>query len=226
MDYKEIVDNLDTESVINLMIKLGVDRYEDKETHIIFPTICHNVDASEASMKLYFYKDTKLFVCYTSCETLSIFKLLKNYYETRQIEYDWYEDIFLVAKNCSTFQAKEGFAPRPYQSLRERYSIAKKERQLEEYNKGVLGCFTKAYPAEWLQDGIDKQAMDKYNILYSISQNKIIIPHYDIDGRLIGIRGRALNEWEVENVGKYMPIQIENRWYKHPLHQIPFYPLD
>ena len=59
--------------------------------------------------------------------------------------------------------------------------------------------------------------MDKFNIFYSISQNKIIIPHYDIDGRLVGIRGRALNEWEVENVGKYAPIRIENTWYKHPL---------
>lgn len=217
MDYKEIIDNLSTDSVIGLMTKLGADRYEEKETHVIFPTICHNVDASEASMKLYFYKDTKLFVCYTSCEAMSIFKLLKNYYETRQVEYDWYEDIFLAVKNCSTFQAKEGFAPRPYQSLKDRYSIKKKEKQLEEYNKGVLDCFTKSYPAEWLQDGISKEAMDRYNILYSISQNKIIIPHYDIDERLIGVRGRALNDWEVENIGKYMPVQVEGKWYKHPL---------
>ncbi|MBO4667120.1 MAG: hypothetical protein J5666_03215 [Bacilli bacterium] len=59
--------------------------------------------------------------------------------------------------------------------------------------------------------------MDKFNIRYSISQNKIIIPHYDIDNRLIGIRGRALNEWDIENFGKYMPVQIENTWYSHPL---------
>ena len=59
--------------------------------------------------------------------------------------------------------------------------------------------------------------MDKFNILYSISQNKIIIPHYDINNNLIGIRGRALNKWEIENIGKYMPVKIENTWYKHPL---------
>lgn len=57
--------------------------------------------------------------------------------------------------------------------------------------------------------------MDKYNILYSISQEKIVIPHYDINNNLVGIRGRALNEWEIENVGKYMPIRIENKWYAH-----------
>ena len=26
-----------------------------------------------------------------------------------------------------------------------------------------------------------------------------------------------MNEWEVENVGKYMPVQIEGKWYSHPL---------
>jgi hypothetical protein len=59
--------------------------------------------------------------------------------------------------------------------------------------------------------------MEKFNIRYSAPQNKIIIPHYNPDGELVGIRGRALNEWEVENVGKYMPIQIEGKWYSHPL---------
>ena len=81
----------------------------------------------------------------------------------------------------------------------------------------MLDCFVKTYPQEWLSDGITEQAMDKFNISYSISQNKIIIPHYDIDGRLVGIRGRALNDWEIENVGKYTPIKIEQTWYKHPL---------
>ena len=59
--------------------------------------------------------------------------------------------------------------------------------------------------------------MDKYNILFSISQNKIIIPHYDVNNRLVGIRGRALDEWEIENIGKYAPIKVEQTWYRHPL---------
>ena len=75
----------------------------------------------------------------------------------------------------------------------------------------------KFYPPEWLNDGISEQTMDKFNIRYSTIQNKIIIPHYNINNELVGIRGRALNEWEVENIGKYMPVQIEGKWYSHPL---------
>ena len=217
MDYAEIISNLNTDSIIHLMTELGADRYDDRGDFVIFPTICHNLESSEASMKLYFYKKNKMFVCYTECGSMSIFKFLRTYYEERQIEYDWYQDIYEVVCNCSSFKQKEGFIKPVYKSLKERYSVARKEVQLPEYSPNVLDCFIKHYPPEWLNDGISRLAMDKFNISYSISQNKIIIPHYDIDGRLVGIRGRALNEWEVENVGKYAPIRIENTWYKHPL---------
>ena len=217
MDYKQIIDNLDINSIVELMKKLGADRYEEKEKFFIFPTICHNINSAEASMKLYLYKDTKLFVCYTSCSTMSIFKFLKTYYETRQIEYDWFEDIYNVVLNCGNFRPKEGFDTIQYQSLKERYQIKKKTVELQKYSNGILDMFMKNYPVEWLNDGISRRAMDKYNIKYSVSQNKIIIPHYDINNNLIGIRGRALNEWEIENIGKYMPIQIEKKWYTHPL---------
>ena len=217
MDYAEIISNLNTESVIHLMTELGADRYEDRGDFIIFPTICHNIDASDASMKLYFYKKNKMFVCYTECAAQSIFKFLKNYYETRQIDYDWYQDIYQVVCNCSNFKQKDGFAPVAYKSLKEHYSTKRKEKQLPEYSSTVLDCFVKTYPQEWLSDGISEKTMDRFDISYSISQNKIIIPHYDVDGHLVGIRGRALNDWEVENIGKYAPIRIENVWYKHPL---------
>lgn len=217
MDYKQIIDNLDINSIVELMKKLGADRYEEKEKFFIFPTICHNINSAEASMKLYLYKDTKLFVCYTEDGNMSIFKFLKTYYETRQIEYDWFEDIYNVVLNCGNFRPKEDFDTTQYHSLKERYQIKKKTVELQQYSNGILDIFMKNYPVEWLNDGISRRAMDKYNIKYSVSQNKIIIPHYDINNNLIGIRGRALNEWEIENIGKYMPIQIEKKWYTHPL---------
>ena len=217
MDYEEIISNLDVDSIISMMEKLGADRHSDRGAYVVFPTICHNIDASEASMKLYFYKDTKLFVCYTECGNMSIFKFLKHYYETRQIEYDWYQDIYEVVRDCSNFKGVDGFVVEKYKSLRDRYEVKRKEKELPQYMPHVLDCFVQTYPQEWLDDGISKKTMERFNISYSISQNKIIIPHYDILGRLVGIRGRALTDWEVENIGKYAPIQVEGVWYKHPL---------
>lgn len=199
-----------------LLDKLDIP-WQDKGGHLICKTACHNEDLDSASWKLYYYKNNKFFYCYSSCQGMSIFRFLKNYYETRQIEYDWYQDIYEVVRDCANFKGAEGFIVEKYKSLHDRYSIRRKEKELPEFSSNVLDCFIKSYPQEWLDDGISPAAMDKFGISYSISQNKIIIPHYDINGRLVGIRGRALNDWEVENIGKYAPIQVEQTWYKHPL---------
>ncbi len=214
MNYKEIIDNLQSDKVKQLLYELGAETVIEKDNCLITNTICHNI--SGGSLKLYYYFDTHLFYCYTSCEAMSIFKFLEKYYETRQIEFDWYNDIYKVVVDCSTSKKIDDFYIEKRVNLKEKY--AKKEKPvLKKYSENILKVFDKYYPVEWLKDGITKKTMDKFNILYSISQNKIIIPHYDINGNLIGIRGRALNEWEIENVGKYMPVKIENIWYKHPL---------
>ena len=215
MDYEKIVESLDENKIKQLLDKLDIP-WQDKGNHLICKTACHNVALDEASWKLYYYKNNKIFYCYSSCQGMSIFKFLRNYYETRQVEYDWYQDIYEVARDCSNLRI-DGFVVEKYKSLRDRYEVKRKEKELPQYMPHVLDCFVQTYPQEWLDDGISKKTMDRFNISYSISQNKIIIPHYDILGRLVGIRGRALNDWEVENIGKYAPIQVEGVWYKHPL---------
>lgn len=222
INYEEIIENLQPELVIKLMEQLGVDRYEDKGNYIVFPTICHNITSSEASSKLYFYKDTKLFYCYTECGPMNIFKFLKNYYETREIEYDWFVDIYEVILNCSTTNLIGLTKKR--EKLSDKYK-RKEPKKLETYSTGILDVFVKSYPVEWLNDGISREAMDRFKILYSISQNKIIIPHFNEKGELVGIRGRTLNEEEAQTFGKYMPVQIENKWYSHPL-SLNLYGLD
>lgn len=217
MDYQAIIDGLTIDKVKELLLRLGVKQIVDKGTYLITNTICHNADADSASMKLYYYDNNKVFMCYSNCQTMSIFKFLQHYYETREIEYDWVSDIYNVVLDYTNFNPTEGFITPKMPLLRERYGGGRKVKQLDEYPDGVLDTFIKLYPPEWIKDNIGRPAMDKFNILYSISQNKIVIPHRDVAGRLVGIRGRALNEWEVENIGKYMPIKVEQTWYKHPL---------
>lgn len=215
--YENLIKNLSDEKIIDLMTSLGADRYKDTEGYIVFPTICHNIDASEASMKLYYYKDNKFFYCYSNCQGMSIFNFLKVYYETRNYEYDWTEDIIKVVQDCSNYQKKDYTEIKPSLLNNKKIPPKKSQIDLKKYPPQVLEVFVKKYPPEWLNDGITKKTMDKFNIRYSISQNKIIIPHYDINNNLVGIRGRALNEWEIENVGKYMPVKIEDVWYTHKL---------
>ena len=215
IDYQSIINELDDEKVKNMLEKLNIP-YQDKGSYLLLPTCCHHSLDEETSWKLYYYKNTHIFHCFTEDGSQSIFTFLKNFYTAQNIVYDWYADIYEVVRGCSHFDSEKATV-NAYRSVRDRYIPQKDRRELPAYPEGILNIFTKYYPVEWLKDGISKAAMDKYNIRFSPTQNKIIIPHYDAAGRLIGIRGRSLNQWEIENVGKYMPVQIEGKWYSHPL---------
>lgn len=47
--------------------------------------------------------------------------------------------------------------------------------------------------------------------------DQITIPHFDTDGRFIGLRGRTLCADEGEQYGKYRPIRVNRQLYNHPL---------
>ena len=223
IDYEGIIENLELEGVEHLLESLNIP-YKDTDNALIMPTVCHHAAVDEASWKLYYYKDSHMFYCFTEDGAMSIFKFLQHFYEVRQIEYDWYEDILQTILRCSAAESVL-VNPAVYRRIADNYRPQKIRKELPTYPKGLLDIYSKYYPIEWLNDSITKEAMDKYNIRFSHTENKIIIPHYNINGELIGIRGRALNKWEVENIGKYAPVWIEGKCYSHPL-SLNLYGLD
>lgn len=56
-----------------------------------------------------------------------------------------------------------------------------------------------------------------FEISYWGNTNQIVIPHRDRHQNLIGIRGRYLDEEDVENIGKYVPLNIEGKFLSHKL---------
>ena len=215
---QDILNSITLLDVKFFLESLGVNEievYEDKG-YLICPTICHNSLQEEASMKLYWYQNNKIFRCYTECnEAMSIFTLYQkfmalNYHPVSLEEAENYVKYCL--KHIIVNQHKKS----KWDLNLDLYKFSSKVPVLQEYPETSLSCFIKYYHPLWLKDGITKAAMDKFNIRFSINQNKIIIPHYDINHRLIGIRGRTLNEDEM-SLGKYRPIQIGDILYTHPL---------
>lgn len=216
----EVQKSLTGDNIIDIVTSLGADRYVDKISYIVFPTICHNECSEDASMKLYYYKNTGLFTCYTDCgESFNIYTLIEKVYELRGEKIKFSDVIDIVLKKSGLDKTFSQFGEKKYHSIAEKYRRKERRRDLEIFDEKVLNAFEKKYPVEWIAEGITPESMDKYNIRYSISRNKIIIPHYDIDGNLIGIRGRALDEEEAKEFGKYMPVEIEGKWYSFPLSQ-------
>ena len=146
IDYQGIIKEIKDDEVIKLMQQLGADRYEEREDYILFPTICHNINSIDASLKLYFYRDTKLFMCYTECGGMNIFKFLETYYKTRGIEYNWYTDILDVITNISSFSPKEEFYIPYRERLIEKYRKKNQVKKLQVFDDCALDVFIKKYP--------------------------------------------------------------------------------
>lgn len=216
---REIKERLTEEEIIQIVRHLGAESYFDVGDALVFPTICHNPLGGAASMKMYYYKNSRLFFCYTECsESFDIFELVRRvsilnkqdlpYGNTFYGAFHFVLNFFNIESNYNVTKKKT------YTVIRDRFKRKNYEVILDEYNPVVLEVFRKHYTCEWLSEGITKEAMDKFNILYYDYRNEIVIPHYDIDDRLVGIRSRALND---DSFAKYMPTMVENKVYKHPL---------
>jgi hypothetical protein len=216
IDLQRIRESLTSEQIISIVTELGANRYNETNNVIIFPTICHNEDSDEASMKLYYYKDSCMFHCYTECsENFDIIDLIKKVYNLKNIEFDFYSIVNKLANLSSLDFFSETNGKKYINNIATKE--IKTEIELPKYDSKVLEMF-RFYPTiEWLQDGITEETMRKFNIKYYDYRNKVVIPHYDIDNNLIGIRGRSLNKEDIELYGKYTPLKIENIMYSHPL---------
>ena len=222
VDRKDIINSITIYDVKFFLESLGVDKISVNEEKgiLICPTICHNELHEAESMKLYWYQRNKVFHCYTECnENMTIFTLYKKFIkvnEGRNISDDEAEDyVKHCLKHIVIIDTSQRYSHDDLDL--NKYKFKDNIPQLEEYNSSILSYFTHYYHPLWLKDGITKEAMDKFQIKFSLGQNKIIIPHFDINGRLVGIRARTLEKDEIEKFGKYRPFQIGNKIYTHPL---------
>lgn len=163
---------------------------------------------------MYIIPDSKKFYCYTECGSMTIFDLI-----SKITGLEFYEAFKYV---CSKF----GISYKEFDttSIHEKVDISffEKFKQKEEkidlpiLDKRILNSYYDLYHKSWIDEGISIETMKKFGIKFSILDNQIIIPHYDINGNLIGVRVRNLNPEEVENGKKYMPAIWKNKILNHP----------
>jgi hypothetical protein len=208
---------MEIEEIISY-IKTLIPEEEIKETdkYYILPTICHNEDYSHASHKLYLYKNpdsTPLFTCYTDCgETFNIYTFVQKYWGLRGENLN-YKEAF---KKFHGYDYKTNFVIDTKEIIYNEKFINPLEVRLTEYNMEVLDMFQTRYTDPWALEGIDLEILKKFRIGYSKSYEGVIIPHFDWRGRLVGLRIRTYNP-EKAQYAKYMPAQIGNILYRHPL---------
>lgn len=210
IDIDELKNRITVDMVIQLMEYYGADVQSENEEYIIYQSICHHSD----SYKLYFYKESISFYCWSSCSGMDIISLVQNIEGVScQEAIEFLEKFFNLTKKKF---GREKVFHKPREVKQKVIDINEK---LLMYNSSILNTFVNTHHASWLNEGISDDTMDLFGIKYDINTDSIIIPHYDLEGRLIGIRCRNLDKNIIENYAKYSPYmdKISGIMYSHPL---------
>lgn len=226
-DKKTIRDELSIDDYFQLVTEWGGNP-EFTPFGFIADTICHN-PPGEGSRKLYFYENSDLFKCYTDCDcAFDIFELT---IKVAQIQSNRKMDLndavrYLAAKFniVITLDDTEDIGLADWQYLIAYDKIndiptVNQVPQLKEYDKRILEPLTinPNYLTPWINDHIKPKILAHAQIGYNFSTDQISIPHFDKDGRFIGLRGRTMVKEDAERFGKYRPMIINKQQYNHSL---------
>ena len=225
MEYKEfsekVKNDLSIDQVCDLLASLGGDP-QIKGDLIISRTICHGGH----SHKLYYYDNTKLFKCYTDClDSFDIFELIIKINKLNNIDYSLPQAIRFITNyygivvETEISENQENLQDWQILNKYDRSSSQDKEEKIVEmkfYDDKILQYLPHPRILNWEKEGITREVMEECGICYDPSYQGIVIPHYDINGKLVGIRERTLIK-ENENNGKYKPAILNYKQYNHPL---------
>ena len=225
IDVKKLKKSLSLAHHKQIMQALGIPSYSENSTQIVYYTGDKNVDSYKGSPKLYFYKDTSIYVGMTAGRSYDIISLV----QTR---------LALLKQPCSFLDAcqfildttninpdsisrikKEGHVY-DWSNLERFVRVRKYGNQLSEYNRNIIDTLPPLYPQAWIDEGISEETMDKYQIRYYERCNQTVIPCFDDEARLVGVRVRNWDKDRVEQA-KYMPlVTLDGQCYKFNTNQV------
>lgn len=226
-DKKAIREELSIDNYFQLVTEWGGNP-EFTPFGFISDTICHN-PPGEGSRKLYFYENSDLFKCYTDCDcAFDIFELT---IKVAQIQSNRKIDLndavrYLAAKFNIVIALDDtediGLADWQYLIAYDKINdipIVNQVPQLKEYDKRILEplAINPNYLTPWINEHIKPEILAHAQIGYNFSTDQISIPHFDKDGRFIGLRGRTMVKENAERFGKYRPMIINKQQYNHSL---------
>ncbi|SNZ10021.1 hypothetical protein SAMN05421503_1476 [Terribacillus aidingensis] len=210
------------EDIHKILLDLGSKEPEqDKNGDLKFTTVCHG----GTKHKLYYYHESRQFHCYTDCsDNLDIYEVVIRTKKEQGVDVTFPKAVEYVSRVTGKTR---GFG---YTGLKSNKDLindwdfiskfsrkAKSDRTLPSYNENVLDVFMSLPHESWLEEGISYETMEKYEIGYYFREKEegIVIPHRDINGRLIGIRRRSMIQEQVDAGYKYMPLTVGNTMYNH-----------
>lgn len=224
-DKAEVRSALTLDNIFELLQDWGGEP-EYTSFGILSATICHN-PPGVGSRKLYYYSNSGLFNCYTGCgNSFDIFELFIKISKIQfNKDYTLDDAVKYIAFHFGIYSQgeKEESSIIDWQIF-DNYSRIKdidvktELPILKEYDSSILSYLNYSLKlTPWLNEGISQDVLNHAKIGYFLGGDQITIPHYDINNRFIGLRGRALGQEDIDRFGKYRPLYANHQLYNHPL---------
>lgn len=225
INIKLLKKNLTLAHYDMIIQRLGIPIFSKSNSEWRLWTGDKNVNPLEGSPKLIFYPDSYIFMGYTAGRSYDIISLV----QTR---------LALLKQPCSFLDAcqfildttninpdsinhvkKDGHVY-DWSNLERFIKVRKYGNQLSEYNRNIIDTLPPLYPQAWIDEGISEETMDKYQIRYYERCNQTVIPCFDDEARLVGVRVRNWDKDRVEQA-KYMPlVTLDGQCYKFNTNQV------
>ena len=204
MNASDVIESLSIETITQILAELGAEPVKETSDFLIFTSVCHGSN----SHKLYLYKSSKTFHCFSHCGNMSLFDVVMR---VKKCEF---KDAFKYVKTFASGGIHGFYKPYRKKSLEdiitEPLPLINKPFLFKMYSDNIK------LMKKWSDEGISEDALRKFNIRFDIKGNRMIIPHMNQDGQCVGIRVRNFNPKDVKRA-KYMPLFYDDNCYSHPL---------
>jgi hypothetical protein len=175
----------------------------------MYKSMCHNIDLSHAKNNLAFYPNTRSYYCWSECQvSFNLITLLeqrfkiidepKSRFQCMKYICDVCDIPFNFADNSQPIKKKEYDWKKTLLKYLPNQTVVEEDVILD---NSILDMFPRLYSDTWIDDNISIEVMEKYGIRFYPYAQCVIVPCRNIDGKLIGIRGR------------YLDPSIEHKWY-------------
>ena len=225
IDVKKLKKSLSLAHHKQIMQALGIPAYSENKEQIIYFSGDKNKDALKGSPKLYFYKDSQIYFGYTSSRSYDIISLVQTRLALLKQPCSFLDacQFILDTTNInpdSISRVKKESHVYDWSNLERFVRVRKYGNQLSEYNRNIIDTLPPLYPQAWIDEGISEETMDKYQIRYYERCNQTVIPCFDDEARLVGVRVRNWDKDRVEQA-KYMPlVTLDGQCYKFNTNQV------
>ena len=212
INIKVLKSRLTIDDHKKIMKALDIPAFSESNNQIVYWSGEKNVNALNGSPKLVFYKDTKIYVGYTSSCTMDIISLVQKRLALLNRPSSFMDSINFITEVTNLQVDAIQRIDKPHickwqDGLEQFVRHRRGESSLKPYDDSIINQLDNQIYSGWIDEGISIDTMTKYEVKWYSRCNQIVLPCRDKMGQLIGIRVRNLDPDRIE-FAKYQPLAL------------------